>query len=226
MQIRTEFTIGSKSLHGKVQSAHLIGLAPVVLAIAIRIYQPYLHPLFVGAVIGLTIGHQLILWGAYNLIFREDLGTRMAARMQATARIWFPVLLTATRYAFFVLCFSILWACFKVIGIRFSMFSSTTFFLTMLVLPVHKLVAEFIPEGRSRREFRLRRTLMSLRTWCMVLFILAYVTDRFEVEMEGGLTPLPVILVWLLGVLILAGTFILWIDDMLHPDRRKGRGAG
>ena len=225
MQIRTEYTIGSASLHGKVNSAHLIGMAPLLLALAVRTYQPYLLPHLVGTILVLSIGHQLVLWGAYNLIFHEDLVTRTARRLQTSARLWFPALLTATRYAFFVLCFTLLWVALTNIGIKFSLFSTSTFFLTMFVLPVQKLVSEFIPEGRGRREFRLRRSLLSLRTWSVVLFVLAYTTDRFDAELAEGNTPVPVIFVWLIGILVLAGSFILWIDEMMHPERRRGHNG-
>lgn len=224
MQIRTEYTIGSASLHGKVQSAHLIGLAPLLLALAVRAYQPYLLPHLVGTILVLTIGHQLVLWGAYNLIFHEELVTRAARRLQTTSRLWFPALLTATRYAFFVLSFTLLWIALRTIGVKFSILSTTTFFLTMFVLPVNKLVSEFIPEGRGRLEFRLRRSLLSLRTWSTTLLLLAYVTDRFDTELAEGNTPVPVIVVWLIGTLVLAGSFILWLDEMMHPERRRGRG--
>ncbi len=225
MQIRTEYTIGSASLHGKVNSAHLIGMAPLLLALAVRTYQPYLLPHLVGTILVLSIGHQLVLWGAYNLIFHEELVTRTARRLQTSARLWFPALLTATRYAFFVLCFTLLWVALTNIGIKFSLFSTSTFFLTMFVLPVQKLVSEFIPEGRGRREFRLRRSLLSLRTWSVVLFVLAYTTDRFDAELAEGNTPVPVIFVWLIGILVLAGSFILWIDEMMHPERRRGHNG-
>ena len=224
MQIRTEYTIGSDALHGKVQSAHLIGAAPLLLAAALRYYEPYLLPHLVGTILWMCIGHQLVLWGSYNLIFHEELVTRAARRLQATARVWFPALLTATRYAFFVLCFTLLWVALTNIGVKFSPFSTSTFFLSMIVLPVHKLVSEFIPEGRGRLEFRLRRSLLSLRTWSVVLFTLAYTTDRFETELAEGNTPVPVIFVWLIGILVLAGSFILWIDEMMRPERRRGRG--
>ena len=214
MQIRTEYTIGSDSLHGKVQSAHLIGFAPLLLAAALRHYQPYLLPHLVGTILWLCVGHQLVLWGSYNLIFHEELVTRSARRLQTTARLWFPALLTATRYAFFVLCFTLLWIALRTIGVKFSILSTVTFFLTMFVLPVHKLISEFIPEGRGRLEFRLRRSLL----------VLAYVTDRFDTELAEGNTPVPVIVVWLIGTLVLAGSFILWLDEMMHPERRRGRG--
>lgn len=222
MQIRTEYTIGSDALHGKVQSTHLIGVAPLLLAAALRYYQPYLLPHLVGTILWLCAGHQLVLWGAYNLIFHEELVTRAARRLQATARSWFPALLTATRYAFFVLCFTLLWVALTNIGVKFSPFSTVTFFLSMILLPVHKLVAEFIPEGRGRLELRIRRSLLSLRTWSVVLFTLAYTTDRFDAELAEGNTPVPVILVWLIGILTLAGSFILWIDEMMRPGRRRG----
>ena len=226
MQIRTEYTIGSDALHGKVQSAHLIGVAPLLFAAALRYYEPYLLPHLVGTILVLSIGHQMVLWGAYNHIFHEELATRAGRRLQASARGWFPALLTATRYAFFVLCFILLWVALTNIGIKFSPFSTLTFFLTMLLLPVQKLVSEFLPEGRGRLEYRLRRTLVSLRTWAVVLFILAYTTDRFDTELAEGNTPVPVILVWLIGILILSGSFILWIDELMRPDRRRGRVEG
>ena len=225
MQIRTEYTIGSDSLHGKVQSAHLIGFAPLLLAVALRHYQPYLLPHLVGTILWLCVGHQLVLWGSYNLIFHEELVTRSARRLQTTARLWFPALLTATRYAFFVLCFTLLWIALRTIGVKFSILSTVTFFLTMFVLPVHKLISEFIPEGRGRLEFRLRRSLLSLRTWSTTLLVLAYVTDRFDTELAEGNTPVPVSVVWLIGTLVLAGSFILWLDEMLHPERRRNRSG-
>ncbi len=226
MQIRTEYTIGSDALHGKVQSAHLIGVAPLLFAAALRYYEPYLLPHLVGTILILAAGHQMVLWGGYNLIFHEELATSAGRRLQASARGWFPALLTATRYAFFVLCFTLLWVALSNIGVKFSPFSTTTFFMTMFVLPVQKLVSEFLPEGRGRLEYRLRRTLLSLRTWSVVLFTLAYTTDRFDVELAEGNTPVPVILVWLLGILVLAGTVILWIDDIMRPDRRRDRLGG
>ena len=225
MQIRTEYTIGSASLHGKVNSAHLIGMAPLLLALAVRTYQPYLLPHLVGTILWLCLGHQLVLWGAYNLIFHEELVTRAARRLQATARVWFPALLTATRYAFFVLCFTLLWVALRAIGVKFSPFSTITFYLTMFVMPVQKLVSEFIPEGRGRMEFRLRQSLLSLRTWSATLLLLAYVTDRFDTELAEGNTPVPVIVVWLMGTLVLAGSFILWLDAMMHPERRRNRSG-
>jgi hypothetical protein len=91
----------------------------------------------------LSVGLELLLWGAYVLHHDPKSTSRLCSRLKATSDIWYPPLLFVTQNIFVLLTIVVFWLTLQELGgIPSSLWINLNILLLVLLIPVYRLAKE------------------------------------------------------------------------------------
>jgi hypothetical protein len=145
MQLFPQYRILDRQALSRFRLTQKIGLFPLFVAIVMMYARPAGPGPGLWCVLGLSLGMELIVWGAYALHFDSKSASGFCSRLKETSDRWYPPLLFATQNVFVLLTIVVFWLTLRELGsIPSSLWINLNILLLALLIPVYRLAKEMM----------------------------------------------------------------------------------
>jgi hypothetical protein len=202
-----------------------IGFFPLFVAVVMMFARPAGPGPGLWCVLGLSIGLELLLWGAYALHRDPKSTSRLCNRLKATSDSWYPRLLFVTQNIFVLLTIAVFWLTLQELGgIPSTLWINANILLLVLLIPVYRLAKEIMLRSDDVKHVlweKLSRYLMVIlgTTLAMAVWL------DFSLPKTGLITPELMFRVLVLGViasLVILTCIALLLDFWFRRKKLSG----
>jgi hypothetical protein len=177
------------------------GLFPLFVTLVMMYARPAGPGPGLWCVLGLSIGLELLLWGAYALHVDPRSTSRLCGLLKATSDRWYPLLLFVTQNIFVLLTIAVFWLTLQELGgIPSTLWINGNLLLLALLIPVYRLTKEMMLQGDDIRyvlwEKSSRYLVVILGTTLAMAFWL-----EFSLPESGPMPPELLFRILFLGVI-------------------------
>jgi hypothetical protein len=145
MLIFPQYRISDRQALDRFRLTQRIGLFPLFVAMVMMYARPTGPGPGLWCVLGLSVGFELLLWGAYSLHLDLNSTSRLCSRLKATSDSWYPPLLFVTQNIFILLTIVVFWLTLRELGgIPSSLWINLNILLLALLIPVYRLAKEMM----------------------------------------------------------------------------------
>lgn len=193
-----------------------IGFLPILVAALLLYAHPHDPGQGLWCALGLALGLELILWGAYDLRRPGSAQTRWGRHLTARLDFWFPPLMFVIRYAFVALLLIVLWVTIHELGFPTTWWHHGLFILLVVALPTGRFMREIVGAGESTRGMELlSRFFFYFNIALFTVICVGTLSSVIIAQSEPYQTdPSPaLVLLWLCAVLGLLSCAVLFIGD-------------
>lgn len=225
MPVSQEYQVGSLTLHKHVKFTYLIGLIPIVLSTCYLWYERGVANLMMWLTVGICLGLELMIWGGYEVLFHKKLTTRWARYFQEHGPFLFPVFLLTARFIMFSMGFVVIWKAAREMGFPITPWMTISFFALLAVMPIHRTLQGLVVEGESKGWDIITDFVRLIHTNTVMLFVMAFITSGQAAEEGGGSDGINIgsVFLWMIPVLTVISTLILFVDRILNYEARNRR---
>ncbi|MBU0678909.1 MAG: hypothetical protein KJ626_12420 [Verrucomicrobia bacterium] len=199
-----------------------LGLVPMIVVGTFILAEPVAPPPVWWMYLGLGIGLQLLLWGTFALHDNPAVRQRWARWLAAHGDRWFPWFIFLIQNVYMYLAFVILDLAIARLGFGISVGNRLMILSLVTLVPIRRLYNEFEATRRGGGP-ALIGNFLGMVTTCLVAGFVAHTLTQMTTpgEPTPGKEETPVFLfVWTPAVLVIISSVILFIDRLLHPDRK------
>ncbi len=127
-----------------------MGLFPLLVTLVMMFAMPNGPGPGLWCLLGLTVGLELILWGAYALHREPALVSRWGNRLKATSDRWYPLLLFSAQNLFVLLTIAVFWLTLRKLGgILASPWININVLLIVLLIPAHRVARDLMSRSHD-----------------------------------------------------------------------------
>ena len=143
MPLFPQYRISDRQALNRFRVTQRIGWFPLFVTIVMMGAAPEGPGPGLWCVLGLALGFELILWGAYTLHTDPGDRSRIGERLRTTSDQWYPYLVFITQNVFVLLTIALFWLTLvKLGGIPSSVWINVNMLLLILLIPVYRLSKE------------------------------------------------------------------------------------
>jgi hypothetical protein len=179
MLLFPQYRISDRQALARFRLTQKIGLFPLFVAIVMMYARPTGPGPGLWCVLGLSLGFELLLWGAYALHVDTKSTSQLCNRLRATSDRWYPLLLFVTQNVFVLLTILVFWLTLQELGgILSSLWVNVNILLLASLIPVYRLAKEMmlqsddvkhvLYEKASRYMIVILGTTMAMACWLEV----------------------------------------------------------
>lgn len=201
---------------------HLIGLLPLGLSLLLLFAHGARSGPGLWTALGLSIGLELLLWGAYHLRHTEDVRSTLGDRLVVRLDEWFPVFAFVIQSILIDLCLVILWVTITELGFPSSVWHHFLFALFILLLPYFQWIHEVNRmETTPRREWleHLSRSLMIINIAIIVASMVQALVQAQSEPFDTDPTPI-VLIIWIIAILVVLSAMVLFMGKTVNIRRQ------
>jgi len=160
-----------------------MGLFPLLVTLVMMFAMPAGPGPDLWCMFGLTIGLELILWGAHALHREPAVVSRWGNRLKATSDAWYPLLVFSVQNLFILLTIAVFWLTLRKLGgVLASPWVNINILLLALLIPAHRFAKELMSRTNDLThvfwEKACRYLMVILGTTLAMAFWLDYVLPQ------------------------------------------------
>jgi len=207
----------TRRLHHHTQ---LAGLIPILVILGFMVAQTHAPGPGLWCALGLVVGFELLLTGAFRLHITEDTLSRVGRRLVEKQDVWFPLLLFVTRIAFALTLLVVVFFSIQDAVGAVALWQNIAFCTLAALVPLRRLVSEL---ALLRESVLLMKVQLSLGhiIWALGILLVASACAALFRSTEAGredtLTT-PMIIIWIPSVLAIASFGALALKTLLRRD--------
>jgi len=213
------FRVSSHTARKEYHRTQVVGLVSAAVLLALLVTAPASMAPGLWCALGIVIGSQLLLSGAYRLHITPPSALTPAGRSLAARQdTWFPFLLFIIRTTAFVSVAIVLWFSIQAMGFPGSALQSVNLLALVVLIPTRRM---FLEAGRVRgspRMIQLGESVQYLISFCAIafvaLFLTALVAPVYERIPTSHYTPL--LWIWVPTVVGLFWCVVLFVAQVLR----------
>jgi O-antigen/teichoic acid export membrane protein len=175
--------------------------------------------------LGLSLGLELILWGALELYSTHEKKTPWGEELVRRHDRWFPTLVFVMKYSFIALSLTVLWMTIHDLGFPTSLWHHILFVFIVLLLPITQAVREKAgadPEPRVEAWDNICHCLNVILITIVVASLLCNLIVSQSSPYGTETDPL-VLVIWVLAILIMISSMIIYLGRIARHKRPAPR---
>lgn len=142
MELFAYYRLSERNAVRHVLFAERMGLLPLYVSLALMIARRDPPGPGLWSAMGITLGFELILWGAHRICFERNLRSRTATYLALTADAWFPLFLFAIQNALLLTMAGLIWITLLDLGFPATFWQHANLLLLLAMIPGCRIVQE------------------------------------------------------------------------------------
>lgn len=229
MQLFPQYRISDRQALNRFRLTQRIGLFPLFVAIVMMYARPAGPGPGLWCVLGLSLGMEMLLWGAYALHVDPKSTSRICGRLKATSDNWYPLLLFVAQNIFILLTIAVFWLTLQELGgISSSRWINLNIVLLVLLIPLYRFAKEMMLRSDDAKHVLWEKTSRYLVVILGTTLALAFWLD-FSLPEKGPIPPDLMARILFLGVaasLVILTCIALLLDFWFRRKHLSGAGEG
>ncbi len=200
MLLFPQYRISDRQAPSRYRLTQRMGLFPVLVTLVLMFARPAGPGPGLWCVLGLSLGLELLVWGAYAL-HHDPAGTsRWGNRLKATSDSWYPLFLFAAQNIFILLTIAVFWLTLRELGgILSSLWVNLNILLLTLLIPVYRLAKEIMSRSNDVKHVLWEKASRYLMVILGTTLAMAFWLD-YSLPEAGPIPPELMFRILILGV--------------------------
>lgn len=145
MLLFPQYRITDRQALRRFRLTQKMGLFPLFVSVVMMYAMPAGPGPGLWCALGLSIGLELLLWGAHSLHSDPNSTSRLSTRLKTTSDSWYPLLVFIAQNIFVLLTILVFWLTLHGVGaIPSSVWINLNILLLVVLIPVYRLAREMM----------------------------------------------------------------------------------
>ena len=217
MLLFPEYQLSERAAARHVEATRRLGLLPIFVTLVLMLARNANPGPGLWCALGLSIGLELLLWGAYAICLEKDLRSRTATYFALTADAWFPLFLFTMQNGFVFISAAVLLVTIEELGFPATLLENSLIILLILLLPAYRLASE---KARVTESTRWALTSEGCRYFAIAIGAV-WMASTITLFLAPPGTPLsheffPIaVILWVLAAVVILVCLMLFADHVL-----------
>lgn len=216
MALFAPFRITDRRTRRIYHHTQLMSLVPVLIILALMAVGHGASQPGLWCALGIVLGAELILTGAYRLHTTPDPLTKTGVRLAERLDAWFPFLLFVVQHTCWITAIMVLWFAVQSMGLTATAWQNTKLIGLVIVIPTRRVLQEAAGVSTSGRWL----LAADLTTYVMVILVTWLIADALTplfadaATRSGGSVPSPLLIIWTIAILIFMASALMIIGRL------------
>ncbi len=221
MNVFPQYRLTERSGIRHTRTVQQLGLLPLAIAAMLMFAYPAGPGPGLWAALGVSIGLELVLWGAFALHGLRKPATALGARLVEISDQWYPYLLFGVRKTFVILSLTLLWLTLLDLGFPESTWHHVNFVLLMILYPISLFTREMAQQDEMLRFDLLADFFHYLGIILLTTFVTGVVTllSAPSVALTSQQHNPFLIVLWVAASLVILTCVALFLDRAFRRTR-------